>query len=443
MFGEMHENCVIVLLRFDQPLSKAQLEKLYPNRKAKVEGVKEYFAPEEATEMAYCLLKPNLLLAANESDMLRIFKSGGADSPLIRHLKTMKPNQPLSVVLSVSSARDLFPGGEVPPPMDMVLKTAQQIDLLELNFASSNLAAALDIHCQNTAGANQTLGLLNMLKGLAVVGLEQQKEQLKQLPPAKRKEFETAMQTVESALDQMKPEVASTHVTAQLDGPTSTALVSMAADAYAGFTLTFRNISRTFGADNNLRQLLLAMHSYEVTHRKLPAAYMADKNGKPLLSWRVALLPYLDQQALYNQFHLDEAWDSPHNQKLIAKMPSVYSFDGSRLIKTGKTTYLGFRGANTVLGERPISIAQVPDGTSNTVMLVDVPEEKAVIWTQPDDFTFNPKDPLQGLLKPGQDRLKCGFVDGSVKNISTDLKDETFLHLFLINDGQVISLPDE
>ena len=74
---------------------------------------------------------------------------------------------------------------------------------------------------------------------------------------------------------------------------------------------------------NNLKQIGLAMHNYHDARGRLPAAYTVDKDGKPLLSWRVLILPYTEEAALYKEFHLDEPWDSEHNKNLIARMPAV------------------------------------------------------------------------------------------------------------------------
>ena len=76
---------------------------------------------------------------------------------------------------------------------------------------------------------------------------------------------------------------------------------------------------------NNCKQIVLAFHNYHQQARQLSARILShSKDGKPLLSWRVLILPFLDQQALYDQFHLDEPWDSPHNRTLIAKMPAIF-----------------------------------------------------------------------------------------------------------------------
>ncbi len=76
---------------------------------------------------------------------------------------------------------------------------------------------------------------------------------------------------------------------------------------------------------NNLKYIGLAMHNYLDANSHFPPAASVDKAGKPLLSWRVMILPYIDQDQLYKQFHLDEPWDSEHNKKLIDKMPQIYA----------------------------------------------------------------------------------------------------------------------
>src|SRR5205807_5126217 len=88
---------------------------------------------------------------------------------------------------------------------------------------------------------------------------------------------------------------------------------------------------------NNLRQIAIAMHSYHGTHNEFPAAYSTSKDGKPLLSWRVEILPYIEQGALFNEFHLDEPWDSEHNKKLIERMPTIFAAPGSKAAKEFKT----------------------------------------------------------------------------------------------------------
>ena len=99
---------------------------------------------------------------------------------------------------------------------------------------------------------------------------------------------------------------------------------------------------------NNLKQIALAMHNFNSTYRSFPAAYSTSKDGKPLLSWRVQILPYIEEGPLYGEFHLDEPWDSEHNKQLIPRMPRIYAAPGSKAAKEFKTNYLVPRGDDTI-----------------------------------------------------------------------------------------------
>lgn len=97
----------------------------------------------------------------------------------------------------------------------------------------------------------------------------------------------------------------------------------------------------------NLRNLAIAMHNYNGTYNQLPLAALTGKNGKALLSWRVALLPFLEEQELYRQFKLDEPWNSPHNRKLLSKMPAVFAPPGVKTRRPYSTFYQVFVSAGS------------------------------------------------------------------------------------------------
>jgi hypothetical protein len=194
---------------------------------------------------------------------------------------------------------------------------------------------------------------------------------------------------------------------------------------------------------NNLKQIMLAMHNYHSANNAFPPAFKASKTGKPLLSWRVLILPYLDQNDLYKEFHLDEPWSSPHNKALIAKMPDVYrcpSLDPEK-IPIGKTSYLTPRGKRSIFpGATGVGIAQITDGTSNTVAVVDAGADNMVVWTVPDDWEVD-----GGELKP-ETILKqhirgsyVGFADGSVRLLQSTINRIVFGALLTRDGGEVIS----
>src|SRR5207248_5831864 len=168
---------------------------------------------------------------------------------------------------------------------------------------------------------------------------------------------------------------------------------------------------------NNFKQIGLAFHGYQDVYRVFPASASYDKKGKPLLSWRVHLLPYLDQEKLYKEFKLDEPWDSDHNKKLIKKIPKVYispSLPG--LTEEGKTIYVVPAGPGTAFaGKEGIPIAKITDGLSNTILALEADADRAVIWTKPVDVQVNLKEPARGLRRHGDRGFLALFFDGSVR----------------------------
>jgi len=167
---------------------------------------------------------------------------------------------------------------------------------------------------------------------------------------------------------------------------------------------------------NNLKQIGLAMHCWHDDHKGLPAPASYDAQGKPLLSWRVHLLPLVGQEQLYKQFHLNEAWDGPHNRTLIDKMPAIYRSPGCRLPEQGRTSYVAPVGRDTVFaGREGMALDQIKDGTSNTILVVEVGDPQAVIWTAPEDLPFDPEQPAKGLGGPFKGGFLAVFCDGSVQ----------------------------
>ena len=119
---------------------------------------------------------------------------------------------------------------------------------------------------------------------------------------------------------------------------------------------------------DNLKNLGLAMHNYHATDGTFPPAAVYSKDGKPLLSWRVLLLPYLEQNDLFRQFKLDEPWDGPTNKKLLAKMPEIYAIPRDKAKQSHATAYQVFTGAGTIFpGPKASRVADITDGTSNTI----------------------------------------------------------------------------
>jgi uncharacterized protein (TIGR03067 family) len=193
---------------------------------------------------------------------------------------------------------------------------------------------------------------------------------------------------------------------------------------------------------NNLKQIGLAMHNYHSVYKALPLHAIYSQDGtKPLLSWRVAILPFIEQQPLYQEFKLDEPWDSPHNKKLIAKMPPIYAPVGPPNAKPGLTPYQVFTGPDTLFNRTTkMTLEDIGDGTSNTLLVIEAKEP--VIWTKPDDLPL-PKDKkdkmpaVGGMFKNGMLVLFC---DGSVQFLRRDLAPDVLRALVTPNGKEEIDL---
>jgi hypothetical protein len=200
-----------------------------------------------------------------------------------------------------------------------------------------------------------------------------------------------------------------------------------------------REAARRAQCSNNLKQIALAMLNYENAMGFFPRSAITDKQGKPLLSWRVAILPYIDQ-GLYQKFKLDEPWDSPHNRDLLKEMPPTYACPSRTRAEPGTTTYQVFTGKGALFDEgRDVKIAGVVDGTSNTLMVVEA--KQAVPWTKPDDLSFEPGGARwlfgAGSSHPG------GFngllADGSVHFLKNTIDLNTLMSLITRAGGEVIN----
>jgi len=205
-----------------------------------------------------------------------------------------------------------------------------------------------------------------------------------------------------------------------------------------------REAARRNSSLNNVKQIMLGLLNYESARGAFPTQAIRSADGKPLLSWRVQILPYIEQQALYKQFHLDEPWDSEHNKQLISQMPEIYLDPSSRLSPTdGLTSYLGVAGEGRLFdGGRAVGmkLSAIRDGTSNTIAVVQVDDADAVEWTRPEDWELEDSDPFAGLggLHPGG-VFVAGFCDGSVRTISVGLDPDVFKALLTVGGGERVN----
>ena len=200
-------------------------------------------------------------------------------------------------------------------------------------------------------------------------------------------------------------------------------------------------------AQNNLKQIGLALYNYSATYNNRIPVLGVGANGallktaaeKPLLSWRVALLPYMEQGNLYAQFKLNEPWDSDNNKKLIEKMPKVYA----PVTGPGKPGYTHMQmvvGPNAMQPPFVVFPTSITDGTANTIAIVEAAEP--VIWTKPDDVMFPGKELPTDFRKKFGGQFPGGFHvamwDSSVRFVTDGVSSRTLSAALTPSAGDIL-----
>jgi prepilin-type processing-associated H-X9-DG protein len=207
-------------------------------------------------------------------------------------------------------------------------------------------------------------------------------------------------------------------------------------------TRSAREAARLSQCINNLKQIGFALHNYHEANGCLPPAAITDKNGRPLLSWRVALVLYLEPNPRYLSFHLDEPWDSPHNLSLLDPVPSVYACPSDSTLKPGMTSYQAVIGPDTAFTPdfKPVRFEDFTDGLKDTLIIGE--SRRAVPWTKPEDLPFDTALPLNGL---GSDHVYHNngfnvlFADGSLRFLKSSNNPSVLRALLTRNGNEVIS----
>jgi hypothetical protein len=312
------------------------------------------------------------------------------------------------------------------PEIRKALQLAEKIETIGIKVSGEEglYVSALCIDESNAQEVKKTVERFIEL-GISWVASEKQRMLpiLHKVPPSERLWYLAIDDAVRSAMEALKPELRGKRLVIQPDVEDLIAHInSVAASARAARA---ELVEYTHG--HNFKMLMLALDCYCDANLGFPPAAICDANGKPLLSWRVAILPWLGkkEEELFKQFRQDEAWDSEHNKALLAEMPEVFRSPYSTA-DFSLTTYLMPVGPGSV-GEAKdgVSRADFRDGLSRTAMCVEVDDDHAVPWTKPADWEFSTKEPLVGLgdAHP-RGVFGVAMADGSVRFIRKDVDEK-------------------
>jgi hypothetical protein len=221
-------------------------------------------------------------------------------------------------------------------------------------------------------------------------------------------------------------------------------IIGIAAIPVAVLIVSKRDEWRRTACRVQLRQLGVAFLNYHEAQGHFPAPAIVDRAGKPLLSWRVALLPKLGYPSLYARFHLDEPWDSPHNRALLSEMPAEFACPSGDGRESGQTHYRVIVGpafdqysVNTAFApDRGVEIREITDGTFSSILAIET--ETSVPWTKPNELHWAPGGSLPVLKSMHGDGTHIILGDGSPRYTKHSIETHTLLALITINGGEVV-----
>ena len=348
-------------------------------------------------------------------------------------------------------------GMKADAPEDLPIPTAktliQGVKVFALEFDFYKDYAAWHILSETPAAAKKLHGMLDVYKNFILKKIDEQADNDQ---PVVVKHLAADM--VDFYYDLLVPECDGKHIfwsTKRLTDlqkdfqdisgimtvSTGSVLVGLLLPAVA----SAREAAQRMQGQNNLKNLALAMHLYEGKFKRFPASYTVDKNQKPLHSWRVTLLPNLEQEGLYKAIRHDEPWDSEWNSQFHEQMPAFYA-NPRFPAGPGMTTYAVVTGKETMFppGGKGLTVASCADGLSNTIMLV---ERTPVCWMDPSgDVDF--EDAIEGfnVMSDGlisiRGIMSAAFFDGSVRAISDSVDLEVLGNLLKKASGEMINHDD-
>ncbi len=167
---------------------------------------------------------------------------------------------------------------------------------------------------------------------------------------------------------------------------------------------------------------------------KFPSPVMVHESGKKY-SWRIAILPYIERQDIYDRYDFTQDWDSPHNLEVTSEMPDVFRSDTDDESSTHTSFFMLTGPGGLFDGETALDFPQITDGSSNTIMAIEA--RRDVHWAKPEDIVIQPGEPLPPFGGFHEGGFNVAMADGSVRFISEDVAEEVLRKLFTAQGGEI------
>lgn len=452
-FGQSPPN-VAAVVKFKRPVSPDDLKEglLELDRPAAIGEGSTYTVADTDGEVLLQVVSPTLwvlgtrtyipeVLEASEPNLDSELGSIAATIPrggMVQMVLDFRPIQPIASMLIMSEAPRLPPqAAQLPAIIPLIKAVTNRIDA---DLSTAFTYGSWTVHARDEAAADRIEEILaETIEGTAAMLADRMIQTLPDDDPVADATRQYVRRMESTVVPQIRLQRDGTKFTAPPMDLQNVGTAGVLVGLMLPAVQAAREASRRMSAANNLKQIGLAFHNYHDAYRRLPPRAITDDAGRPLLSWRVALLPFLDQQGLYEQFRLDEPWDSPHNRPLADLIPPVY-LDPSIPDPGNTTVFTSPAGPGTMLGEvgETRSFRDILDGLSNTLLVVEASRDRSVVWSKPDDVEFDGPDPIAaaGDVHPGGFHGLMG--DASVRFITETVDRDMFRALLTASGGERI-----
>lgn len=422
----------------DSPIIQTQIPR-------QVDG-RTVYSIKDAPDVELYQYDPRTLMVAVGGYLESMLADQTGDGALPKLVGKMKPQDGLTVVAVMQPVRPIVSGmlrqnaGSLPPDLRGLTEVGDLIDavVINANYGLSSGSMSVAALARDQASAEKLHQTLNQAidygRDYAIAQATQGSAGNGPVGVATLRYTERISQTITAMI---RPKISGNVVKVEMEGNMATTgiLVGLLLPAVQAA----REAARRMQASNELKQIGLAMHNFHAAFDHLPDRAIRDKDGSPLLSWRVAILPFIEQNALYERFHLDEPWDSEHNLTLLPLMPSTY-VDPSVATDPGYTVFQAVVGDDAIFPENGTGrFRDITDGTSNTIMVVEANVDEAVPWTQPTDVDIDRDNPLPQLGHTHQNGFHVLMADGAVKFITHQIDMELLKALITRANKEVVN----
>lgn len=437
----------VIKLKQDFNLAQVNAEMVNANEPVDVDGNTCYPINTPFPAMLHEYDKRTVILAT-PNYMDTVIRAGTDDrvlGPLAELADTTPPSGQVSLLISMEPVRPIAmnllqnAGDQIPPPLQGLTRVPDLVDaiVLTIDIEDEKAGQRLTMLASDASAAEELkrtlskgiLSVRDMLLQIAIADMNQD-------DPVAAASQQYMKRVADHMVNTITPTQTGREVviegTLNPSMTTNGVLVGLLLPAVQAARASARRMSSV----NNMRQIGLAMHNHYDVYRTLPGN-IVDKNGKALLSWRVKILPFIEEQALYDQFHLDEPWDSEHNIKLLNLMPDIY-VDPKTETQPGMTVYQRPTGEKLIMNsDAGGTFREITDGTSNTILAVETLPDTATAWTKPEDVSIDIDKPKSKLFDGKRAGFNALLADGSALYLGDDIDASLLKALLTARGGEV------